>query len=325
MFLRWALNKQGQLRWAMLLSPPSLRKCLLTAGIALVALLLASACNGSDPGDGNRTRVVTSIGILADITRNVGGAHVSVQSLVPDGADAHTYQATPADSLKLSRAKVIVLNGAGLDDYLSGVIDGAKSPAASVVVASAGLKLEPIDFAPVEGREPEVEDDPHFWQNPRFAVHYAEQIRDALVSADAPNAEAYRKNAQAYRTKLEALDQEIEAVIQSIPESRRHIIAFHDAFGYFAKRYGVKVSSFVGPEGGETSPRTVAAIERLIRTEKVPAVFVEPQFDDKVLQQLAKDTGVKVGTVYSDAFDKQVHSYIEMMRSNAQTIQRLLR
>ena len=179
-----------------------------------------------------------------------------------------------------------------------------------------------------QGEEPGHEHrsgDPHFWQNPLFTIHYVERIRNSLIQADQDNAEVYNKNTEEYTQQLQDLDQEIAQTLSQVPPERRHLVTFHDAFGYFAQRYGWQVSAFVPSSAGEVTPEKVVSVMKVIKAEGIPAVFAEPQFRQDVLEQAARDTGVRVGTIYSDALDDKVPTYIEMMRFNAKSLSEHLR
>ena len=147
----------------------------------MAIILLASACGSSSPeqtATGTRLPVVTTTALLADMVKNVGGELVDVTALVPPGADVHSFQSTPADNVTVSSAAMLVSNGGGLDQFLDRLIDGSASDDA-VRVFAAGTLLE---LGPDS-------DDPHFWQNPVFAVKYAEGIRVGLVAADPENSD----------------------------------------------------------------------------------------------------------------------------------------
>ncbi len=150
---------------------------------------------------------------------------------------------------------------------------------------------------------------------------YVANIRDGLTAADPANAALYTANAAAYTQKLDALDAEIRAALAAIPQERRRIITTHDSFGYFSAAYGMR---FLAPQGistdSEAGPKDVARIIRQIRRDKVPAVFVESIADPRLMQQIARESGAKVGgRIYSDALSAPggpAPGYLEMMRSN---------
>ena len=282
---------------------------------AAAALLLALACGSSTPApaqNGNALPVVATTALMADFVRNVGGDLVSVTALVPPGAEVHSFQSTPADSVALSRAALVVSNGGDLDGFLDPLIQGSLSKEAVHVVAAAPLLAA-------------GETDPHLWQNPVFTVVYVESIRDGLIAADPANAAAYRANFEAYKEELIKLDFDIASTLSTVPPERRHLITFHDAFGHFATRYGWEISAFVGGGGGEVSPGRVVEILEQVRDQGIPAVFAEPQFRADVLENAAEEAGVEVGTIYSDVLDSEMSSYIDMMLFNAKNLARLLR
>ena len=267
---------------------------------------------------GPKIQVVTTTSILADLVKNVGGDRVEVQSIVPSGADIHSFQSTPKHSVAVSKAGVIVSNGFSLDAFLDPLLKSAKRSDAIHVVAAEGL--EPMALPAQDGKSP-----PHFWQNPLHVVYYVERIRDGLVQADPDNVQVYQANADAYIQKLRELDQEIAEALKAVPPERRHLVTFHNAFGYFAGRYGWKVSTFVPGDAGDMTPGAVARVMERIQEEGIPAVFAEPQFNPDVLEQAAKDTGGRVGVIYSDALDARVPTYIDMMRFNVRSLVEHLR
>ena len=166
--------------------------------------------------------------------------------------------------------------------------------------------------------------DPHFWQNPRMVVHYVNQISNGLVEADPDNAATYLDNAAEYIEELEALDAYIADALAGIPEDRRVMVTFHDAFGYFGERYDVEVQAFVGAHAEDVSPDDIANVLELVEHRGLPAVFAEPQFSGDALGQVARDTGIQVGIIRSLP-DDEYPDYISMMRSNADQLAQMLR
>ena len=217
--------------------------------------MLSAACGGTTKvSSQERLRVIATTAILADLVSHVGGNRLEVRALVPPGVDIHSFQTTPDDSKEISRAALIVSNGSGLDDFLEPVIRGAMSSQGVHVVASGGLDSP----------------DPHFWQNPLFVVEYVESIRDALVGADPEGGPDYKSNAAQYIQQLYMLDREIDSTLAQIPEQRRHLVTFHDAFGHFTRRYGWKNSAFTAGDGAEVTPGTMVALMELIKVPGHP-------------------------------------------------------
>ena len=261
-----------------------------------------------------KLEVVTSFTILADLARNIGGDRVVVTSLVGPNGDVHSYVPTPADAKLLAGAKVIVLNGLGLEGATARFMESAAKNA-QVVVAST--RVTPLRLG--------GELDPHAWQSVSNAKLYVTNIRDALISADPADKAVFEANAAAYLQGLDALDAEVKAEIAKIPTERRELISIHDAFGYLGSAYGI---AFIAPHGvsteAEGSARDIAHIIKQIRAQHIPAVFLENVTDPRVMEQIARESGARVGgTLYSDALtapDGPAPTYIDLMRHNVRQL-----
>jgi zinc/manganese transport system substrate-binding protein len=257
-----------------------------------------------------RLNVVASFSILADFVKNVGGDRVSVTTLVGPDGDVHVYTPAPADAKKIAGAKLLIINGLGLEGWLPRLLQasGSKAP---IVIATTGI-------APLKSGS---DADPHAWQSVANAKIYVTNVRDALVAADPADAEAFRVNTQTYLAKLDALDREVAAAVATIPAGRRKVISTHDAFGYFAAAYGIE---FIAPQGvsteAEVSAHDIAGIITQIRRAGIPAVFLENISDDRLIRRISAETGARVGgTLYSDSLTGEkgdAPTYIEMVRHN---------
>jgi zinc/manganese transport system substrate-binding protein len=261
-----------------------------------------------------RLNVVTSFSILGDFVKNVGGERVEVTTLVGADGDVHVYTPTPADARKITEAKLLVVNGFGLEGWLPRLLQAAGGNA-SIVTATK-------DIAPLRlGSDA----DPHAWQSVANARQYVINIRDALAAADPSDADYFAKKAEAYLAQLEALDAEAQQALKQIPESRRKVISTHDAFGYFAARYGIQ---FIAPIGvsteSEPSARDIAAIIKQVKAAHIPAVFLERIGDPRLMRRISAETGAKIGgTLYSDSLTDEkgdAPTYIDMVRHNITTL-----
>lgn len=292
-----------------------------------VLALTAIAAMGRDPVAyaQNRLRAVATFSILGDLAKNVSGERADVAALVGPEGDVHVYAPTPADAKTVAAAKLVFVNGLGLEGWIDRLIaaSGSKAP---VVVASRGI----IPRKMADERDANrLVSDPHAWQSVADAKIYVANISDGLIAADPSGKEIYRANAAAYLSKLDALDDEIKAAIATIPANRRKIITTHNAFGYFGDAYGLE---FIAPEGlsteAEPSARDVAKIIAQIRAQKIPAVFLENISDPRLMQQIAAETGARIGgTLYSDSLSPPsgpAATYIAMMRHNAREFQHAL-
>jgi manganese/iron transport system substrate-binding protein len=285
---------------------------ILLAGTLLAGAFM-TACGGNDGAgkDSGQVKVTATLGLFADLVRQVGGDRVTVSTLIPNGSDPHTYEPPPSQIAKLSQAKLVVMNGLDLEAGLEKVIHENVSSSATVLELAAGL--------------PTLEDNPHLWLDVQNGMTYVERIRDALVSIDPANADIYGTNADTYLAELRTLDQEVAAAVESIPPENRKLVTFHDAYPYLAQRYGLQIVGFVVESPGkEPSAKEVVDLTQAIEDEGVPAVFTEPQFSARVLELAADDAGVEVCTLYSDAFSDDVQSYVDLMGFNARELARCL-
>jgi len=277
--------------------------------MALAVLLIATPLKAQD-----RLDVVASFSILSDFVREVGGERVDVTTLVGANGDVHVYTPAPQDAKKVADARLLVINGLGLEGWLPRLLQssGSKAP---IVVASEGIA--PLKLG--------SEADPHAWQSVENAKVYVKNIRNALVKADAADADDFRRNADRYLTELVALEAEVRSEIEKIPPERRKVISTHGAFGYFARSYGVE---FIAPSGvsteAEPSARDVAAIIARIKRDKITAVFLENISDERLMSRISEETGARVGgTIYSDSLTDEkgvAPTYIAMVRHNIKAL-----
>jgi zinc/manganese transport system substrate-binding protein len=316
------------------------RRCLLRLGavaaLSLATALFAARSSQADPS----LEVVASFSILGDMVKTVGGDRVQVITLVGPDGDAHVFEPTPADAKAIAGAKVVFINGLGLEQgWMPRLIEasGYKGP---VVVTTTSIKPLRMEEEDEHGREeasaherghgkPHMVDDPHAWQNLANGKIYVENIVAGLAAADPAGAETYRTNGQAYVSEIDKLDAEVRAKLATIPQARRKIVTTHDAFQYFGKAYGLEL---LAPEGmsteAEASAEDVAKLIRQIRKDRITAVFFENMSDNRLLSQISKETGARIGgTVYSDALsppDGPAPTYLAMFRHNLQEFTRAL-
>jgi len=289
--------------------------------IMIAALALAAAPVSAQQVDGGPLNVVATFSILGDLAKNVGGDRVNVTTLVGPNSDTHVYTPTPSDAKKITDAKLVIINGLGLEGWLPRLIKSSGGKAVTVVATKsiAARKIEDgHDHGPGDA-------DPHAWQSVINAKIYVTNIRDALVAVDPAGADGYKANAAAYLSKLDALDRDVREMVAKIPPERRSVISTHDAFGYFAAAYGIK---FIAPQGvsteSEPSARDIAAIITQIRKQKIPAVFLENVSDPRLMRRIAAETGANIGgTLYSDSLTDEkgpAPTYIDMVRHNIKAL-----
>lgn len=279
--------------------------------LLILSLLLAAPARAENP-----FLTAASIGPLADFTAQVGGDRVKVITLVPPGASPHTYEPTPFQVSQVARARLLVLNGAGLEFWAQKLIHAADNPRLEVVYTSRGIPL--IDEGPHGAN-------PHVWLDVSLAMVQVARIRDALVRADPAHAGSYRRNAAAYLERLRRLDAEIAARVRTWKQ--RQFIAFHPAWVYFARRYGLREVAVVEKSPGrEPSPTDLAGIVEIARRIHARAIFAEPEFSSKAAEIVARESGARV--VFLDPLGStppKYLSYIGMMRYNVAQMASVLR
>ena len=254
--------------------------------------------------------VVASFSILADMTREIGGAAVSVCSLVPADGDPHVYEPRPSDLLAIRGAALVVTNGLRLEGWMERLLP-ASGTRAPVVVAAAAVVARRLG----EGV------DPHAWQDPRNGILYARAIAEGLIGVAPGEADAIREREADYVRRIAELDSWIAAQVATVPPERRRILTSHDAFFYFGARYGIE---FVGVQGidteAEPSAAAIAALVRQIRALGITAVFVENMTSPRLAQVVARESGAVLGgEVYSDALSPPggpAATYLQMFRHN---------
>lgn len=306
-------------------SKKSMKKAML--GLLMSVSILGSQAHAADAP----LPVVTSFSILGDIVKQVGGNRVSVDTIVGPDQDSHVYEVTPNDLKKVMKSKLVVVNGLGLEGWMPRMMS-ATNYKGEVLVASNGIEVRKVeeehDAASEEKHDHDHgELDPHVWQNPLNVIVYVKNIETELAKLDPAGAETYHKNGDAYINQLKELDQWVVQQFAQIPEKKRVIITSHDAFNYFGERYGVRVLAAQGvSEDSEPSAKGVAELIRQIKAEKIKAVFVENMNSPRLVQQISKEAGVKLGgELYADALSPakgDAPTYLKMIQYNVKQLVR---
>ena len=298
----------------------------------LAASLLLAGSLHAEP-----LEVVSSFSILGDVAKQIGGERVHVSTLVGPDTDAHAYQLNSADLRKISAAKLILLNGLGLEK--ADVMRAVQQSKVPFIEASAGIT--PLKASGHHHHHDHDHDhdhdehdhhhdhdhgefDPHVWHDPILMQKYASNIAQALIKADPAGARYYQTRFRQYSQQLVQLDAYARQQFGAIPVARRKVLTGHHAFGYMAKRYNI---TFLAPQGVSTeaqpSAQTVADIIRQIKQQNIKAVFTENIKDGRMVQRIAQETGVRVGgQLYSDALSRgaPAATYADLFRYNVRTI-----
>ena len=286
--------------------------------VSLVFVLFACAGQNSSSSNG-KLSVVATVSPITNIIHNIGGDKINLVGIVPEGTNSHTFEPAPSDAKHLAQADIIFVNGLNLEEPTLKLAE-ANQKSGSEIVKLGELTITPdqyvYDFSfPKEAGSP----NPHLWTNPIYGLKYAEIVRDTLVRRDAANADFYKANYAAFKQRIEQLDQAINTTIDSIPAQNRKLLTYHDSWAYFAPRYGMTVVGAIQPSDfSEPSAKDVADLITQLRNEQVPAIFGSEVFPSTVLDQIARETGVKyVDSLRDDDLPGEVgavnHTYIGLL------------
>ncbi len=261
--------------------------------------------------------VVASASMIADMAQSVGGDHIDVEMIVPIGGDPHLHEPTPANARLVTQADLILINGLTFEGWINELIENSGTEANAVTVTEGVRVLRSQTY--------ENSSDPHAWMDAANGIIYARNIKNALVKLDPANEKSYQDNYLAYVEQLNILDQEILRSILTIPEEKRVLITSHDAFQYYGNKYGIKLEAIMGiSTEAEAQTSDIVRVNKAIRDQNIPAIFVESTINPKLIEQLAHDNGITIGgKLYADSLgdtESPASTYIDMLRYNTETI-----
>ena len=297
--------------------------------IALILIIaaVAAAC-APEPArrqNGARLRVVTTIGMIADIAARIGGDRVAVEALMGPGVDPHLYKASAGDVRRLAYADLVLYNGLHLEAAMGEVLEEMDRWKPTVAVTEWIPESELTAPPAFRGNF-----DPHVWFDVRMWMRAADRIEAALIEADSANAAEYAARAAVVRSDLEALDAWVRERVSSLPPEQRVLVTAHDAFGYFGRAYGFEVMGLQGiSTASEAGTADVQQLADEIVRRRIPAIFVETSIAPRTIEAVqaavrARGFDVAIGgTLYSDALGSPgtpAGTYIGMVRSNVETI-----
>ncbi|NJN34826.1 MAG: zinc ABC transporter solute-binding protein, partial [Saprospiraceae bacterium] len=255
--------------------------------------------------------------MIADMTRQIVGDRLAVESLLPVGSDPHVYESTPEDVKRVAAADLILMNGLTLEGWIKELVDnsGTRSKIATVTegVEAIGSDEHAGSF------------DPHAWMSAANGLIYIDNILKAVTALDPSGKDFYEKNYTRYKKELEETDLFIKEKIAQIPENQRILITSHDAFHYFGNQYGLRLEAVMGTStDADVRTSDIIRLIKIIKETGVPAIFVESTINPKLLKQIAKDNDIKIGgSLFADSLSGEADSantYISMLRRDAELI-----
>lgn len=265
-------------------------------------------------------RIAVTLPMFEQLAREAGAENIEVISLIPPGADPHSYELTEQDIEKMKGVDFFFLNSLGLDSRFQDVIENNRDENAYVV------PFAPNILSPGGGglTAEQAGDDAHLWLDPALAYVYTEIVADELVIYDGIRQDFYDGNFVAFKDRMLSFQDDISSRLRALPAARRKLVTHHDSFSHFARKFDLEVAGFaLEAPSGAPAPDTVARLVQTVTDEAIPAVFAEYGYDSGLMQQVASQTGLQVCTLYSDIADPAL-SYEQMMTHNADEILRCL-
>lgn len=285
---------------------------------ALTLLTLTAATQAA-------VKVATLHPMLADLTRQVGGTHVEVVEVLKPGSDVHHFEPAARDIASMRGAALLLAMGKHLESYLDKLRDSVGTGVKVVEVGRPipSLKLEPgqeIFVCCPEHAHNSI--DPHWWHSAENMKRAARVIADELSAVDPANEATYTAGAKAAGARFDELKKWAQQQISVIPRGDRKLVTAHAAFGYFCKEYGFKSVPVLGiGRSDDASPQYIAQTIQVIREHKIRAVFPEDQANPKVLTEIVRSTGVKLGeALVADGTAKEAHTFETMLSHNVRAI-----
>ncbi|MEL0659479.1 metal ABC transporter substrate-binding protein [Psychromonas arctica] len=299
--------------------------------LASMALILGVSSNAAAS---EKVDVVASFSILGDLISEVGGEHIKLTTLVKANGDAHVYSPTPQDAQAVKNAQLLVVNGLNFEGWMQRLLESSQFNGVKVT-ASDGINVLQIGGHEEEHKEhadkkEEAEHhhqgpDPHAWNSITNVKIYVNNIQSGLSQVDPDNSQEYKQNAAIYIAKLNKLESKLRKKMEMVPLTQRKVITPHDAFGYLAHDFDLE---FMAPQGisteSEASASDVATIIKQIRRDNINAVFIENIADNRMVEQIIRETDTKVGgKLFSDALSEPegpASTYLDMIEHNVTTI-----
>ena len=313
---------------------PTRKSLLATLSLAAATALTVTACGGSadsgssasDSAPSSDLVVATTVSPLTSIVAAVAGDNVTIEGIVPEGTNSHTFEPEPQAAELLSKADLIFINGLKLEDPTLSLAEANKKDGAEIVELGT-ISLPESDYIyDFSFPEEEGKPNPHLWTDPGYAVAYADIVREKLSERDPANAAEYQANFEAFKAEADKLAEAVRADQASVPEGQLKLVTYHDAYAYFAKNFGWEVVGAIQPSSfDDPTPAEVAGLIEQIRATGVPTIFGSEVFPSSVLEAIAAETGVR----YEDSLrdddlpgmpGEPQHSLLGLLRYNYRTM-----
>ena len=289
-------------------------KNILLLGAIVIILIVGSLLFVSPSVEMPGAPVAATTFPIYDITNEIATGAVSVELIVPAGVSTHTYEPSPSTIRNLRDTEVVYAIGHGADDWVDGVIESVN---AKKVTVDSGINIRPG-----ESDHAHEETDPHYWLTIPNARIIARTIADDLIERFPEHADIFEMNTHRYLQELAEADDEIRSNLEEL--DNKNLITLHDAWYYFAEEYDLTIVGTFSPTvGREPTPQYLADLIEAIEESESKALFVEPQLGTSSLQSFADDNDLTILTLDPIGGGENTSSYIQLMKSNAETISKI--
>jgi len=294
--------------------------------LTLGSLAACSSSSDSSTSASDGLLVATTVSPITSITARIGGDKVTIEGIVPEGTNSHTFEPAPAVAKLLSTADIIFVNGLKLEDPTlelaeANMKDGAEIIEIGTTVLPESDYIYDFSFPKEEGKP-----NPHLWTDTAYAIEYAALIRDVLTEREPADSDYFAANFESFKSQVEALDAAVRADQATVPAGNLKLLTYHDAYAYFAKNFGWDVIGAVQPKNfSDPTPQEVAQLIEQVKAEGVPTIFGSEVFPSPVLQEIGSAAGVRYEDSLRDddlpgAPGEQDHSWLGLMKYNYATM-----
>lgn len=286
-------------------------------GVLLLIFTLSGCSNPWKKDD--RLVIVSTIYPLKDIAEQIGGNRVRSEVLIPPGSSGHTYEPKPSDVQKMVEADIVLVVGAGLDDWAKKIAEDSGVDRDKFIDVSQLVELKNFP----DSSEEKGKVDPHYWLSPKRVQQFFPKLTEEIIKKDSANKAVYEANSNDFATDLKKIDEEIKAAVEKF--SSKDIVTFHEGFGYLAADYGLNVAGTIEPvSGAEPTALQIQNIIDQIKNLQIKAVFSEPQLSSKVTETIKNDLGIEVGVLDPLGGIGGRDTYVSLMKYNLLELKRFL-
>lgn len=298
-------------------------------GLVMLITMMLVGCQAPQETSSEKIKVITSFYPLYDFAQKVGGDKVEVENII-EGGEAHGYEPSAKDIIRIQESDVFIINGAGFEGWVPKTLNSVKNDKLKVVDTSEGIELH--DAHDHEGHDHDHEGhdhdhgdfDPHIWMNPMNAYQQMKNIKDAFVAVDPENQTYYEDNFKHYGAQFEALNNDFKTQLSDVPN--KEVVVDHTAYGYMLEPYGIEQVAIAGSLlSSEPTAKQVDESIEYIKREQIKSIYMESLSNDKLLNTIAKETGVKILKLNTlESLSKQDldagNDYFKVMNENLESL-----